>query len=124
MARFAASLAIARAPVRSGALRAASVALRVRFVASTATAATMTTGIAARTLRSVPRDAALKRVIAGLALTLSSLLLRHIFWGRLEGLVLFRVEAECSLRLHPCLKARIKGEVVLDFSDRSADLPT
>jgi hypothetical protein len=60
----------------------------------------------------------------GLALTLSGLLLRLIFWGRLEGLVVFRVEAECSLRRDPCLEASIEGEVVLAFSDRSADLRT
>ncbi len=78
MARFAASLAIAQAPVRSGALRAASVALRVMSVASAATAATPTVKVAAGALRGIPRDAALERAIAGLALTLSGLLLHHI----------------------------------------------
>ncbi len=57
---FAASLAIAQAPVRSKALRAAYVALRVvSAMATIATAATMTVKIAAMILRSIPRDVSL-----------------------------------------------------------------
>ncbi len=122
MAQFATSLAIARAPVRSGALRAISVGFWVVTVASAATAGTLTTKIATGMLWGIQRHAALERVIAGLVLTLSSLLLHLIFWRGLEGLVVFRVQGECSLRLDPCLEAGIKGEVVIAFLDCSADL--
>jgi hypothetical protein len=42
---------------------------------------TLTAKIAAGALRGIPRDAALERVIAGLALTISGLLLHPIFWS-------------------------------------------
>ncbi len=122
---FVASLVVARAPVLSGALRAASVAVRVvSAVTIAATATTMTAKTSARMLRGVLRDAALQQVIAGLVLTLSGLLLCSVFWRRLEGLIKFCIEIECGLRRDPCLEAGIEGEVILAFSDRSVYLRT
>lgn len=61
MARLAVEHAIAQAPVRSRALCATSVALRVvSAVATGSTATTMTVITSARTLRDVLRDAALQ----------------------------------------------------------------
>ncbi len=124
MARFVTSLAIPWAPVCSEALCTASVILRVVTVASAATAATLTAKIAAGALRGLPRNTVLEQVITGLALTLFGLFLHLIFWHELEGLVVFRIEAECGLRPDPCLKLGIEGKVVIAFSDRSADLQT
>ncbi len=123
MARFAASLAVARVLVHSRALCAASVNFRVvSTVATVATATTITAKTTARTLRGVLRDVALHQVIAGLALTISGLLLRLIVWCGLKCLIVFHVESESSLRLDPYLEAGIKSEVALAFSNCSADL--
>jgi hypothetical protein len=58
----------------------------------------------------------------GLALTLSIIFLRLIFLCRLEGLIVFCVEAESGLFLDPCLDASIEGEVIHAFLDHSVYL--
>jgi hypothetical protein len=98
--------------------------MRVVSVAFAATAVTPTTNLAVGALGGILRNAALERDITGLALTLSGPLLHPILGGGFEGLVVFRVKTECSLRLDLCLEAGIEGEVVLAFSDRSAYLWT
>jgi hypothetical protein len=125
VARFAIGLAISWAPVRSRALPAASVALRV--VSAMAIAAMTTSMIAkttARMLRRIPHDTALQWFIAGLALTLSDLLLHLTFLHRPEGLIDFCSKAKSSLRLYSYLKAGIKSEVVLAFLEHSTYFQT
>ncbi len=123
MACLAAGLEIAWVLVRSRALCTASVTLRI--VSAMATAAmdvTMTSKTAAGTLRDVPCDVALRQVIAGLVIARSSLLLCLIFWHRPEGLIVFRIEAQSSLRLNPCHEAGIKEEEILTLLDCSKHL--
>jgi hypothetical protein len=59
-----------------------------------------------------------------LALIISGPLCCLSFRHGLEGLVVFRIKAECGFRLNPCLEAGIKGEVFLTLPYCSVYLQT
>jgi hypothetical protein len=97
--------------------------LAMTAMAMTSASAATTT---ARALRRALQAVAFARIVMGLtlALILSGLIRRLSFRRRLEGLVLFCVEAECRFHLDPCVEAGVEAEVIIAIAYGSTYLQT